>query len=249
MMTLSATAASAAVGASCDPTAAVFGECEIAIEVPISPGPAPDDDASGVGFYYDPNPDPNADCVYVVQERCYRRVPKPADDAPAPATPPVTIDDVATFQPSASESFMQPNGWIVVGLDTNFYSNGAPTTVTGSLLGQPAAVRFTPVVWHWDYGDGTTASLGIPGASWEALGVGEFEPTPTSHVFAAPGNYTITLSVEYVADYQFAGGDWLPIDGTLTVPSNELVATAATADTVLVGRDCTEAGAGVGCVN
>ncbi len=82
---------------------------------------------------------------------------------------------------------MQPDGWIVPGLDANFYAVTAPHVVNGTLLGQPASVRFTPVAFHWDYGDGNAATRSTKGATWEALGIPEFEPTPTSHVYATRG--------------------------------------------------------------
>jgi len=135
----------------------------------------------------------------------------------------------------------------VVGLDTNFYSDAGPRVVEGSLLGQPAAVRFTPVAWRWTYGDGTSKSSTSPGASWASLNLREFDPTPTSHVFAAPGSYAIDLTVEYSAEYQFAGTGWVAIAGTVALPANRIVATASDANTVLVNRDCRQNPGGPGC--
>ena len=167
----------------------------------------------------------------------------------SPATPPrgVTLNDIANFAPAVGGNHMEPNGWIVVGLDTNFYSDAGPRVVEGSLLGQPAAVRFTPVAWRWTYGDGASKSSTSPGASWASLNVREFDPTPTSHVFAAPGSYAIDLTVEYSAEYQFAGTGWVAIAGTVELPANRIVATASDANTVLVNRDCRQNPGGPGC--
>jgi len=167
----------------------------------------------------------------------------------SPATPPrvVTLNDIANFAPAVGGNHMEPNGWIVVGLDTNFYSDAAPRVVEGSLLGQPAAVRFTPVAWRWIYGDGTSKFSTSPGASWASLNLREFDPTPTSHVFAAPGSYAIDLTVEYSAEYQFAGTGWVAIAGTIELPANRIVATASDANTVLVNRDCRQNPGGPGC--
>jgi len=166
-----------------------------------------------------------------------------------PATPPrvVTLNDIANFAPAVEGNHMEPNGWIVVGLDTNFYSDAGPRVVEGSLLGQPAAVRFTPVAWRWAYGDGASKSSTSPGASWASLNLREFDPTPTSHVFAAPGSYAIDLTVEYSAEYQFAGTGWVGIAGTIELPANRIVATASDANTVLVNRDCRQNPGGPGC--
>jgi len=166
-------------------------------------------------------------------------------DPPAPGV--ITLADIASFRPAVGSDHMEPAGWMIVGLDTNFYSDAARHEVPGTLLGLPAGVRFTPSAWHWTYGDGAALSSARPGASWAALHVAEFEPTPTSHVFAAPGTYTIDLAIEFSAEYRFAGSPWVPIAGTLTVPANRIVATAGDAKTVLVGRDCSANPRGAGC--
>jgi len=167
----------------------------------------------------------------------------------SPPAPPaaVTINDLASFAPGVDGNHMQPNGWIVVGLHTNFYADRATRVVDGSLLGLPAVVRFTPVSWTWSFGDGSALASATPGASWAAQGLGEFEPTATSHVFTSPGSYAIDLTVEYRAEYQFAGSGWVPVAGTLDLPANRIIATASDADTVLVARDCRQNPEGPGC--
>jgi hypothetical protein len=165
---------------------------------------------------------------------------------PAPPTV-VTLNDIASFTPAAGGNHMEPTRWIVVGLDTNFYSDATPRVVDGTLLGLPAAVRFTPVEWRWSYGDGSSRNSATPGSSWKAQNLPEFEPTATSHVFADTGSYTIDLTVEYSAEYQFAGSGWVAIAGRVSVPANRIVATANDADTVLVNRDCRQNPRGPGC--
>ena len=167
----------------------------------------------------------------------------------SPPVPPVaiTITDIASFAPAPGGNNMEPNGWIVVGLYTNFYSDGGVRVVDGTLLGQPAAVRFIPQSWRWSYGDGSAKSSATPGASWAAQGLQEFDATATSHVFAHAGTYAIDLTVRYTAEYQFAGSGWVPIAGTLERPANRIVATASDASTVLVNRDCRQNPAGPGC--
>ena len=107
----------------------------------------------------------------------------------------VTLSDVAAFRPDVGSNAMQPNGWAVVGLDTNFLSRGGADVVSGTLLGGPAEVRFTPVAWNWSYGDGASRRATTAGGLWGELGIPEFDATPTSHVYAAKGTYTITLTV------------------------------------------------------
>lgn len=165
----------------------------------------------------------------------------------SPATAPVTLDDIASFRPTVGTSMMEPNGWMVVGLPTNFYASTTAHVVDGTLLGFPASVRFTPVSWRWTYGDGSSRASATGGATWASLGLPEFEPTATSHVFGSPGTFTIQLTVSFTAEYRFGGPTWVPIAGTLAVPANSIVATAGDAQTVLVARDCVANPQGIGC--
>jgi hypothetical protein len=162
-------------------------------------------------------------------------------------TAPITLDDLVNFTPVAGIDHMEPNGWMVVGLDTNFYATAESGVQTGLLLDLPASVRFTAVRFRWVYGDGTAATRASMGASWEASGLGEFDRTSTSHVYRSAGTYSIDLTIEFSAEYRYAGGAWTAISGTIPVAANRLVATAGEATTVLVGRDCSEHPSGPGC--
>ena len=66
-------------------------------------------------------------------------------------------------------------------------------------------------------------------------------------MYAQAGTYYIDLTVGYRAEYQFDGGPWGTIQGTLWLPANRLVATVGGAKTVLVERDCMTAPPGPGC--
>ncbi|MEV8253747.1 hypothetical protein AB0O95_07250 [Rhodoglobus sp. NPDC076762] len=170
----------------------------------------------------------------------------PAEDATG-AISAVTISDIATFRPQPPTASMQPNQWMIVGLDTNFYANASAHVVDGTLFGGTAQVRFTPISYNWDYGDGTTAITSNPGTTWAKYKIAEFDPTPTSHVFQDPGDYTITLAVTYAAEYRVAGSSWQNVVGTLTIVAPPLTATAGHATTVLVDQDCISNPTGIGC--
>ena len=165
----------------------------------------------------------------------------------APGNPSLSINDLKNFPAVPGTDHMEPNGWMIVGLDTNFYSIVGVEIVNGTLLGQPASVRFTPIAWHWTYGDGHTATRGTPGTTWAAQSIPEFDPTPTSHVYTAEGTYYIDLSITFRAEYKYATGNWTPVYGTITLPANRLKATAGDAKTVLVNHDCTQNPSGPGC--
>ena len=161
--------------------------------------------------------------------------------------PTPALSDLIGFRPTPAVDHMQPNGWFVVGLDANFYATGGSSVQSGSLLGYPAQVRFTPIRWSWTYGDGHSAARTTPGSTWLAQRIPEFDRTSTSHIYADPGTYYIDLTVGYRAEYTFAGAGWQPIAGVLWLPANRLVATVGSAKTVLVERDCTSARTGPGC--
>ena len=164
------------------------------------------------------------------------------------ATMPVALSDLVNFRPTPGTDQMQPDGWMVVGLDTNFYARAVQHIKTGDLLGQPASVRFTPVRYRWTYGDGSSATRGTPGATWQALGVAEFEPTATSHIYRSPGTYYIDLTIGFSPEYRYAASTtWTPISGVIWVPANRLVAVAGGAKTVLVEDECTANPSGPGC--
>lgn len=162
-------------------------------------------------------------------------------------TSPVTLADLVNFKPSPGVDHMEPNGWMIVGLDTNFYAVVGSQVKTGLLLGQQASVRFTPVRYRWSYGDGHGANLASKGGTWASQGLREFDRTPTSHVYARAGTYSIDLSIDFSAEYRYAGGEWIPVAGIINVPANRLTATAGAAKTVLVERDCTVPPLGPGC--
>ncbi|MFO7690545.1 MAG: hypothetical protein R6W83_08320 [Cryobacterium sp.] len=157
----------------------------------------------------------------------------------------VTISDLISFTPAVATQTMQPAAWMAVGLETNFIGTASAHIEQGDLLGYPAQVRFNPAAFTWNYGDGTTGTG--TGATWEALGVPEFSETTTSHVYSNPGPYDVTLTVEYTAEYRFAGSIWQPVVGTVSSTSPPLAAPAVIVRTVLVAENCLQNPRGVGC--
>ncbi|MFC0678711.1 PKD domain-containing protein [Lysobacter korlensis] len=158
--------------------------------------------------------------------------------------PEVTLTDLASFVPTAGVSVGEPAGWGIVGLETNFYAETGVQELEGELLGIPATVRFTPVAWHWSYGDGTRAVTSTAGGPWGSAD--EFEPTPTSHRYSSTGTYAVGLTVEFGAEYRFGPLPWRTVDGTVVADAPPLSVRIGTADTLLVERGC-EAASGPGC--
>jgi hypothetical protein len=187
------------------------------------------------------NPDGGDPLYPDVIFKCMARV---CDDDPDPA---VTLTDIATFHATPGTQRMEPDGWTVPGLETNFYALTRTHVVTGTLLGRPAAVRFTPVGFHWDYGDGARVTRGTAGGSWASRGQHEFEHTPTSHRYTRDGDYTIRLVIDFAAEYRFDGSVFHPISGVIPLRANDLRITVQGATTVLVERDCEVDPTGPGC--
>jgi hypothetical protein len=191
-------------------------------------------------------------CAVLRFTRCYATVPRPgaASTAPVPSVgsvPSVTLRDLATFRPAPGTQQMEPNGWVVPGLDANFFAIVGQQLVPGTLLGQPATVRFTPTAFHWNYGDGSAVIRSTKGGTWAQLGLSDFDPTPTSHVYLSEGDYVIRLSIDFRAEYRFGASSFRPVSGTINLPANELHVTVTGAKTVLVDRDCVANPTGPGC--
>lgn len=160
---------------------------------------------------------------------------------------PLTLADIAAFRPTPGIERMEPDGWVVARLPANIYSIVGQQLVDGTLLGQPATVRFTPIRYHWDYGDGTTSLRTTKGGTWAALGLREFDATPTSHIYSVEGEYTVRLTIDFRAEYRFAGSGFVPIDGVINLRANDLFITVDGAKTVLVEHDCAADPSGPGC--
>jgi hypothetical protein len=173
---------------------------------------------------------------------------QPVDPAPVvPAAAGVSLEDVAQFVPRDASMRSQPNGWALVGAPVNLLTDAGPEVVDGTLLGRPAQVRFVPVSFTWDHGDGTTVTVQGPGGSWRDLGQRDFTATSTSHVYGQVGEREVTLSIGYAASYRFDGGGWQQIAGTLPVQVGPVMLRVLEGSTVLVGGVCGSPDAGPGC--
>ncbi len=189
----------------------------------------------------DTSDDDHTRCIYRIDSRCLMR------SRAGKFSSSVTFADIAHFRPEVGAHTMEPDGWVVTGLPANFISSASVQIVPGTLLGAPAAVKFSPVAWHWNYGDGSLVSHRTGGGSWQSLGIPEFDRTPTSHVFERDGQYTVSLTVEFAAEYQTRGSGWTSIPGTLPLVATPLTVVSADATTVLMDRDCLANPAGPGC--
>ena len=170
----------------------------------------------------------------------------PGDDEVAIPYP--TLSDLARFVPRPPSLSGEPYTAGVVGKPTNFLSTASEHTLDGALFGYPVSVRFTPVEYTFDYGDGTMATVTDAYDSWAEGGLAQFTPTDAAHVYATKGPYTVSVTVSYSAAVNFWGSDaWLPVDGYVRATAGVYDVTIYEVVTALVDRDCNEDPTGIGC--
>jgi hypothetical protein len=149
--------------------------------------------------------------------------------------PPTSVSDLAAFQPLPPGIVIEPGSWSLPRVPTNIFSSATAHSQSGTLLGWPIEVRFSPQGFRWSYGDGASASHSQAGSSW---GPHQFAGTATSHVFRAPGTYTVTLQVDYSVSYRFNQGGFVPLAGTVTRAGPPATLQILRVDSVLVDEGC-----------
>jgi len=142
-------------------------------------------------------------------------LPSTAPLLATPPTPPRFASELGQFQPERPGLTAQPGEWTMPRLPTNFVAQATTHTQRGELAGWPVEVRFTPVAYHWSFGDGGRARWTQAGKSWSQWGLSQFDPTPTSHVYRQPGAYEARVSVEYRVEFRFVGESFESLSGTV----------------------------------
>jgi hypothetical protein len=161
--------------------------------------------------------------------------------------PDVTLADLASFVPAKPSLTGEPAGFGVEGLPANIVAAASEQRMPGTVLGWDVVVRFVPSAYVFEYGDGATRRSATGGAAWEHLGLAQFSPTATSHVYRERGTYPVAVSVEYAASVDFGTGWWRPVPGVVTARTSGYEIEVLRASTALVDRTCTEDPHGPGC--
>ena len=180
------------------------------------------------------------ECPIVVNGQCEGSSP------PKDGTGPTSVRDIESFRPRSPQQFVEPEGWSIRHVPTNFWSNAATHVVSGQLLGNPAHVRFTPVLYRRYFGDGHRTTTTHRGASLQELGQSPWTRTATSHSYDDAGNYRVRLVVWYSAEFRFGNQDWRDLDGMVTARGNDIQLLVVSTETVLVARQCRTAAIGCG---
>lgn len=221
------------------------GNCEVTnqgsyVEVGASvtaPGSGGGDGGSGGGGGWRPEPEPEPSRVCDTDPRCAFTVV---------TIPDVTVDDLAAFRPAGPAVGGEPAGFGVAGLPTNLVATASEQLIPGTILDWDVVVRFTPVGFVFDHGDGTSAQSDTGGRTWAQLGQPQFSPTATSHVYAARGSYTVSATVQYAASVDFGTG-WRDVPGVVSVGGGSYPIRVVEASTALVDLSCVENPTGPGC--
>lgn len=113
---------------------------------------------------------------------------------------------------SAGAVVAQPSPNTLRGAATNFYAEAGVQEFDVVMFGQQVHVVATPVLYTWNYGDGSVfgpqASMGgpLPQARWG-------EETRTSHVFGVTGDFQVVMTTSFSGTYSVNSGPPLPIPG------------------------------------
>ncbi|WP_345802351.1 hypothetical protein AAIB33_04445 [Microbacterium sp. AZCO] len=161
--------------------------------------------------------------------------------------PTVTLDDLASFRPAAPSLTGEPAGFGVVGMPANLVAAASTQQIAGRLFDFDVVVRFTPVAFDFQYGDGTTSRSTTGGASWSGLGQAQFTPTATSHVYRDRGTYPVSVTVRYAAAVDFGSGSWRPVAGFVSATTGGYDIRVVEVKTALVAHSCDETPSGPGC--
>ena len=160
--------------------------------------------------------------------------------------PVFTLQDFQQLAVAPAASHVQPAPDTLKNMHTNVYAAAQPQTFTTTLGGYPVQVRAYPVQYTWDYGDGTTlgptplTGSALPDGAWD-------EPTDTSHVYTATGDYTVRLTTSFYGEYNIADTGWQPVAGYNQVTSSPVALSVWRATVHNVADDCHTNPTGIGC--
>ena len=182
----------------------------------------------------------SAQCEVIIQGSCRGKSPPknpPAARATVIAEPiaPTSLSDLASFSPGAPGIVVEPGSWSIPRLTTNIYALADTEVQAGELLGWPIEVRFSPQSYRWNYGDGSGATHAVPGGTW---GSAQFSATPTGHIFASPGRYSLSVEVDYAVAYRFAEGQFVALSGVVTRSAGPTMLTVLRVTPILVEDGC-----------
>lgn len=164
-------------------------------------------------------------------------------EAPAPIV--VNAEDFRNLGILPSTAHQERAPHTLKNYNTNFWASPQEQTFDIEMGGVPVQVRATPVSYRFDYGDGE--SLNTVNAGYQLGEEVWDEPTPTSHKYVQPGDYTYAVTTFYRGEFSVAGGPWQVIDGTGEAVSEGQLVRVWRTQVGLVADDCSADGGAWGC--
>lgn len=141
---------------------------------------------------------------------------------------------------------VQPSPHTLVGVPTNLFVVGTEQVFDLDLLGQAVRIIATPTEYEWNYGDGRSyGPAKAPGGPLPEDRWGE--PTTTSHVYTATGDFPVSVTAYFSGSYSVNGGPVIPIDGRATVAGPAQTISVWRSESLSVADNCLINPAGVGC--
>ena len=181
----------------------LLAECDSAVFCPDPAVISPESLATVEDQYF-----PRSGRIQVGERRvslCTRRSPT----SNQPQLPDLVEEQWRQIQLPAPVIEVQPaDHRTLVNLDTYTQAPQETFRHTTTLLGQQVDIRANATMWHWDLGDGSPViSEDHPGTAF---------PDPAGYFhYRQPGNYTITLTIDWEAEFSAdQGGTWQTIPGT-----------------------------------
>lgn len=148
---------------------------------------------------------------------------------------------------AASSIVSQPEGFSLRNGHAHLYAESKDQNFSIELFDQNVRIRAIPVVYLWNYGDGTSRSLNYAGTA--ASNRGFDESTNTSHVYGETGDFSVGLTTRFRGEYSTEGGSWTPIPGTANVPSEPITMSVWRTKKVLVAENCSQGSNAPGCAS
>ena len=180
-------------------------------------------------------------------QKAPRNAPAPAPAAAAPVLPTTIIySDVQRFAPGTTAFTLEPSWWAIKGGHLNAYATATTQTLQGTIATIPVTITFVPAEYVWSWGDGTTLTTTTGGASWEELGLPDWSPTETSHVYESRGDVQVSLTVRYSATVS-GQGRTIPVTGLVAAPASSAPVRVVESHRALVAADCLVDPHGPGC--
>ncbi|MGH3545148.1 MAG: PKD domain-containing protein [Mycobacteriales bacterium] len=100
-------------------------------------------------------------------------------------------------------------------------------------------LKFTPVSYIWNFGDGKTKTTSVPGEPYDAELTDHVwqmeEQYPVTHRYTDTGNFSSTVTIVFKGEFSVNGGGWQPISGSIqsTSPGSPLDVAEARGELIL----------------